>query len=221
MFTFGPSSRGADADQFWGNVVLLMTGRGTNGSTVFTDKSSIARTLTTVGNAQVSTTNSKFGSGCALYDGTGDSVTAPDSNDFRFGTGDFTVEAWVRLASLGSFRNIVRFEASSPPYHLRINSANQVEWGTTGNIVNTVGTLLQDVWYHCAASRQGSTVRAFLDGVGNPATNSTDLSGTGGTMHIGGSSFVMNGRLEDVRITKGVARYTSNFTPPPGPFPLG
>lgn len=215
----GILSASSAADPYFANVVLLCHGNGTNGQTTFTDSSSSAKTLTRLGDAQVTTTDAKFGNGCILFDGTGDRVSAADSNDFRFGTGDFTIEAWVRLATTGAFRGIVRFEASGTSYHLRVTSGNALSWGTSADSI-TVGSLAANTWYHCAVARASGSLRVFLDGSSStPLTFTTDLSGTSGTFYIGGNTFLWNGRLEEVRVTKGVARYTANFVPPTAPFP--
>lgn len=211
---------GAGPDPYISNVVLLCHGNGTNGQTTFTDSSPVGRALTRLGDAQVSTTDSKFGGGCILFDGTGDRVSASDSADFRFGTGDFTIEAWARLASTGAFRGIVRFEASGTPYHLRVTSGNLLSWGTTSDsVTSSPATLSANVWYHCAVTRASGSVRVFLNGSSStPTTFTTDLSGTSGTFYIGGNGFLWDGRIEEVRVTKGVARYTANFVPPTAPF---
>lgn len=206
-------------DPYFSFVGLLVHGNGTNGQTTFTDNSVSAKTLTTLGDAQVTTTGSKWGNGCMLFDGTGDAVTAADSNDFRFGTGDFTMEAWVYLAAVGAFREIFRFEASGISYHLRVTTAGALSFGTSGDTVIQNG-LSASTWYHVAVTRQSSLCRTFIDGVmgASPVTVANDFNGTAGTFYIGGNTFKWSGRIEDARITKGVARYTSSFTPPTAPF---
>jgi hypothetical protein len=85
-------------DPNFASVVLLVGFDGSDGSTTFTDESGAAHALTAVGNVQVDTAQSKFGGASGLFDGAGDAITAADSAAWHFGTGDFTVEAWVRFS---------------------------------------------------------------------------------------------------------------------------
>ena len=95
------------------NVSLLLHGNGTNGSTTITDSSPTPKTVTAVGNAQISTAQSKFGGASIAFDGTGDYATVPSASAFDFGTADFTVEAWVyrnnsdNIALFSIKRNVV------------------------------------------------------------------------------------------------------------------
>jgi hypothetical protein len=87
------------ADPFFASVVLLaVNDNAADGTTTFIDQSASAKTLTTVGNAQYDTAQAAPGmTSSGLFDGTGDALTALDSDDWSFGSGDFTVEAFVRF----------------------------------------------------------------------------------------------------------------------------
>ena len=82
-------------DPYADNVSLLLNGNGDNGSTTFTDSSSYGHTVTPVGDAPLSTTHSKFGGASMYFDGSGDYLSIPDSDQFEIGSGEFPFEAWV------------------------------------------------------------------------------------------------------------------------------
>jgi hypothetical protein len=202
---------------------------GTNGSTTFTDSSSNAFTVTANGNAQISTAQSKWGGASGSFDGTGDYLSVASNAAFYFGTGDFTLEAWIRFNSVpGSSASIVSAEGSGGMFFGYIKQLYYTEgWGIGRTAVDwdflTGATASTGTWYHVAVSRSGTTMRFFVDGtqVGSSfnTSQSFDLSTT--NLNIGGQSSgnYLNGYIDDLRITKGVARYTANFTPPAAAFP--
>jgi hypothetical protein len=231
-------------DPNFSNVSLLLHGDGTNGSTTITDNSPSPKTVTAVGNAQISTAQSKFGGASIAFDGNGDYLTAPVNAAFEFGTGDFTVEAWIRIASFagnGSIVNVAslgRGANGGAPlitcgWFFRVEAATIIFYrydGTTETNLSRSYTFSTNTWYHVAATRAGTSLRLFVDGVqqGAAFTNSVSYNriATGGSqdLHVGrglfGSSgtYELNGNIDDLRITK-AARYTANFTPPTAPFP--
>jgi len=83
------------ADPYYNNVSLLLHGDGANGSTTIVDSSTSPKTVTAVGNAQISTAQSKFGGASLAFDGAGDYLTIPDDSSFDFGFNDFTIEGWI------------------------------------------------------------------------------------------------------------------------------
>jgi hypothetical protein len=222
----------APVDEYYDNVSLLLHGDGTNGSTTITDSSLTPKTVTAVGNAQISTAQSKFGGASIAFDGTGDYLEAPHSNDYNFGSGDFTIEFWLWTGQTS---------AGTPVGHRSGGGANNTNWLLQTNLVaNKISLFLSDgtnyqvnglvstssinnsQWRHIAASRSGSTIRLFIDGVvENTATWAGSISSTSRVLQVGYDAAVsfLNGYIDDLRITKGVARYTSNFTPPTESFP--
>lgn len=188
--------------------------------------------LETVGNAQISTSVKKYGTGSMAFDGTDDRLTSATSPNIAFGTGDFTVEAWIYTNTLSGERGFIQtsdtagglktsyttgilFAIGVSPYTLNVNVGNtNVSSGTTYLAINT--------WYHVAVTRSSGSVRLFINGtlVGGPTTITANL--TGQNVCIGGyynTSYLWNGYIDDLRITKGFARYTSNFTAPTAAFP--
>jgi len=213
-------------DQYYNSCSLLLHFNGSNGSTTFTDNSPSPKTATPTGNAQISTAQSKFGGASLLLDGSGDYLTLASNAAFGTGTGNFTIEFWMYPVSV----------ASGYAFDNRTGGALQSVLGYfsaagsftfTGGIITTGITktgITANSWYHVACVRNGSTVYLFFDGVsagtdsiGGSANSSNPL--TIGSKYDGTTGF--NGYIDDFRFTKGVARYTGNFTPPSSQFPDG
>lgn len=219
-------------DIYRGNTVLGLHMDGTNTSTTVTDICGHA--MTAFGNAQISTAQSKFGGASCLFDGTGDYVSTPDSVDWAFGSGDFTIEAWVRPANFSAAMDIMAQRNSAVLTDL---------WGfriagTTGalqfyanaastSIISrtTTATLTAAAWSHVAAVRSSGATYLYINGSPAAATgadSSIALADTAALLYIGcgheAAVNPFNGYIDDVRITKGVARYTGSFTPPTAAF---
>jgi hypothetical protein len=178
--------------------------------------------LETVGNAQVSTSVKKYGTGSLAFDGTGDWLTMPSSPNLILGSGDFTIEAWLYPGSQPSaFNSIVGANsANGPIFNLRgsgTSTSISLNPFGSGDIFNVNYTFTQDTWVHVAVTRAGTSVRLFINGTqtGSTVTDSTNFTVaiTSVAMADSGSQ-VYRGNIDDLRITKGVARYTANFTPP-------
>jgi len=227
------SSSLASADPDFANVSLLLHMDGANGSTTFLDSSVPAKTVTAFGNAQISTTDPRFGTGCGLFDGSSDRISVPHSADFDFGSGDLTIEFYIRPAVIGGDRNIIgkRVGTNFGPFSVVITPAGKVNArfssnGTTWGIDIVGATTLSTTSYqHVAVTRSCTSFRLFVDGIlDGSATMSGALVASTEAVWIGDNSLGtagLNGRLDELRITKGVARYTAGFTPPTAPFPDG
>ena len=189
--------------------------------------------LETVGNAQISTTQSKWGGSSMYFDGTGDYLVAPDTTLMEFGSGNFTVEAWVRFNTLPSNTGIqaivYKWDGSTQKsWAMYIyNNAGTYQfyftYTTNGSTnVNPVGnvTISTNTWYHFAVSRSGADLKLFLDGTQVGSTHNIGTSSIfGGTAPItvgayGSGTDPLNGYIDDLRITNGYARYTTSFVPP-------
>jgi hypothetical protein len=213
------------------NTVLLLKGDGTNGSTTILDSSKVAggpKTVTAFGNAQISTAQSKFGGASIFFDGTTDYLTAA-STDFVFGTNDFTIECWVRTSSTaddGIFQisnNSGGFKTTNESGPLMGINAGILRFAlNSGDAVTSTGATINDAqWHHIAMSRSGTSLKAFVDGI-TVSTVANSINCTGQFLCVAGyysTTFTLNGNIDDFRITKGIARYTANFTPPTAPFP--
>lgn len=181
--------------------------------------------LETVGNAQISTSVKKYGTGSLAFDGTGDWLLVSNNTNLQLGTGNFTVEAWVYLSATGSARGLVGKGTSTTGWLLSTNSSDQIvfTYGTT--TLTSSSALSANTWTHVAVVREGTgtnQTKIYIGG-SNVATGtvSTDFNQTSvmyvGADRTGGSA--LNGYIDDLRITKGYARYTSTFTPPTAAFP--
>lgn len=210
------------SDPYFANVKLLLHANGSNGSTSFIDSSNSARTITAAGNAQISTTDPKFGTGAALFDGFADSLSAPASVDWAFGTGDFTVEYWLKSTSS---TNQQYFAIPATNGWAILIFGGLIYWQssyTVTNLYSRTPTFLDGNWHHLAHCRSGTNHRFFVDGtqVGSTVTDASNYNISGTALAIGSAGGLhYNGRMDDIRITKGVARYTSNFTAPTTAFP--
>jgi hypothetical protein len=190
--------------------------------------------LETVGNAQISTSVVKYGTGSLAFDGTGDRLTAPASPNIAFGTGDFTVEAWIYTNTLSGERGFLQTSDTAGGLKTSYTTGIVILLDASPNfgrvITNVGGTnvtsgstyIATNTWYHVALTRASGSVRLFINGtlVGGPTTITTDL--TGQNICVGGyynTSYLWNGYIDDLRITKGYARYTANFTPPTAALP--
>jgi len=180
--------------------------------------------LETVADAQISTTQSKFGGASLYFDGNGDSLTAPNNQSVAFGTGNFTVEFWAYcLDTSSNSRNIFDTRSSNTSGNGMFfansgTSSFAFGYGLSPYTLLTVGGRVNNQWQHVAVVRSGSTITIYVDGVSQGTlTNSTNWSDSNlrisGFVDTQSSIYAYYGYLDDFRITKGIARYTSNFTP--------
>ena len=184
--------------------------------------------LETVGNAQISTTQSKFGGSSMYFDGTGDWLNLPNSQNLTFGTGDFTIEFWIRPSSVSTaLQQIFTTDTSATPNTnaLFINFRSGADIAKIALTNNTTqfaisSALSANTWYHIAVVRSSGSSKIYVDGVGGTAVTCT-VDFVTVAPNIGyGATANLTGYLDDFRITKGYARYTSNFTPHTAAFPL-
>jgi hypothetical protein len=216
-------------------VVLLCHFDGTNGSTTFTDVSPSAHTLTNVGNtALVSTTNPKFGTGCTSFTaGSGTRIEANYSADFNFGAGQFTLEAWVYYTvapGAGTQAFLTQWPGGASTnigwYFGMVGGQLTFFYSTTGTDNPGPGaayTPTLNTWIHYAVDRDASNVlRVYANGVViASATAAVTFFASTRNVNIGcndTSAQGLTGIMDEVRITKGTARYGGAFTPPTAPF---
>jgi hypothetical protein len=182
--------------------------------------------LETVGNAQISTTQSKWGGSSMKFDGTGDWLYQPYSVLFPFGTGDFTIEWWMNPdASQNNLSGIFNFQSGTTYFiaHNNITSYPNLitvfvdAYGAGTRVLTGTTTLSAGTWYHVAITRASGTWRLFVNGFieGSTYSNSADPVPSNSTFYVGqGNATGYKGYIDDMRVTKGVARYITNFTPP-------
>lgn len=215
---------------------LLLHGNGADASTALADSSWYnTKTITVAGGAQVDTAQSKFGGGSILFDGSGDYITCMDSGDYAFGSGDFTIDLWVRVSSLpGAYDAIFSDRQGSGSFYyghvLWITDANKLHysWYDTDHSAHSVtadNAMAANTWYHVAVVRSGGTLTMYINGVAQATTASVTgktMYDTGVVLYFGTDgaygTYDFAGWLEEVRISKGIARWTANFTPPTVPY---
>ena len=215
---------GTVIDPLRSSTSLLLRGNGTNGSTSFTDESPNGLTVTVGGNAQISTSAKKYGTGSISFDGTGDYLAIAPSSTFTMGTGDFTFEMWAyQLTAKDCTYFEIRDDAGGTnAIGIGARAANTIfAWINGSFVLTSSSTISLNTWNHIACTRIGATVTLYCNGVSfGTVTNSTNISCTNASvagpidLRDTSSSWKFNGYIDDLRITKGYARYTSNFTPP-------
>lgn len=232
------ASVGGGGDPHWANVVLLLHCDGSDGGTTFTDSSSVSNLMTSSMQAKTSTAQFKFGTASGDFDGTADTVSCPFSSSFNMGTGDYTIEFWLRPRTVASYK--VVFAISEPTqsgfalYHIFQNSSGVIGVGTvptTGggnpNFSSSSGALTADVWQHVAISRSAGTTKIYVGGVEVASATGITFPTDPNLAFVAIGDFAngysvfnsYDGYIDDVRVTKGVARYTAGFTPPSAAFP--
>lgn len=205
------------------NTSLLL-----NGTNAGIYDNAIKNDLETVGNAQVSTSVTKFGTGSMSFDGTGDWLTLPSSQQLAQNTGNFTYEFWLYPTTS---TNQYVFTTGATPDWISSDGVSIVIY--TGSFYFSCGSTYTtggsgtaptlNVWQHIALVRNGTTVTLYKDGVAASVTLTSSANLTGTKMLVGTGTAAtwssLNGYIDDLRVTKGIARYTANFTPPTAAFP--
>jgi hypothetical protein len=203
-------------------VLLNFTNAGIFDAAVMND-------LETVGNAQVSTSVVKYGTGSMAFDGSGDYLKYLGTNVAGLGSGNFTIEFWINAPLLNDkFILGLRGGMSGGP-HVTTGgyggtTVGALRWASSaGEILSGTTVITDNTWHHCAIVRNGSIITLYVDGISRGSgTDTTAFNGNGGQILIGENDLGTNtftGYLDDLRITKGAARYISNFTPPPARMP--
>lgn len=213
------------ADPYFNSVSMLVgNDNAANGSGTFVDQSSFARTISKVGAPTY--TNSTAPSGMTTVidlTNTSNYLTVAGAAALSF-PGDVTVECMVNFqATYPKVAYAANATANSNLYSWASNGRLNFYDGTNRNL--GVSTFSTGVWRHFAWVRSGTTLTGYVDGVAEstPYTTSSDLGSSTGTHFIGNDAFGGGDHLRAficcLRVTKGVARYTANFTPPSLPFP--
>lgn len=214
---------------------LLMHNTGIDTSTTFIDSELLPKTITANGNAQLDTAQSKFGAASGLFDGDGDYLTLLDSDDWYFGTDDFTIDGWFRFSDVTSDDVIAsQYVDANNNWYIRKYSNNKLYMRFRSGgvdqgyyVMTNTSTMVNNTWYHLAFVRSGSTGYMFIDGVSQTLTELTAF-GTNSLPNIAAvlqisrlgstNTYDYYGWIDELRISKGFAHWTSNFTPPLGQY---
>jgi hypothetical protein len=193
---------------------------GTDASTTFTDSSfTNQKTVTANQNAQIDTAQKKFGTASGLFDGDGDNLTVPDHADWDFGTGDYTVDFQVRWASVGTTTLVERYGST---FDFKIQYASGTVYvyemsNGSNNFISGTWTPSQDTWYHIAVVRTSGATKLFIGGVEKASDTLGQNISASSNLYIGSnasSAQSLNGWMDEFRIVKGTAVWTTGFTAP-------
>lgn len=219
-------------------TVLMLHCNGKDGSTALIDSSSQGHIVAANGSSQIDTAQSKFGGASCLFDGgfkyffsyrDSETLSVPDSDDWDFGSGDFTIDFWVYFDKTGdqwsSEANLVSQHLDADNYW-KINYHSTFYWlfayvrGGIQQIGMRGGTRPSaEAWHHVAVVRNGNKWNLYVDGTSVANAASSDaMPSLNVQLYIGGHNFIIHqnlkGWMDEIRISKGKARWTSDFTPP-------
>jgi len=226
-------SVGVSADGIDEYTKLMLHLDGTDNSTTdadFIDSSASEHTVTQEGDAKLENTEKKFGVTSGYFDGTGDYLTVPDSEDFNFGSGNFTIDMWIYPEELASNMFVAQRQDSTHVWYFYITSTeNYIRFmvyitstQVTFNIEDAGLTL--NTWQHIALVRSNDDYYFFVDGVkkSDAYNNIYSIPDLASNIIIGAQNDNehFKGYMDEVRISKGVARWTANFTPDTSPYSL-
>lgn len=220
------------------SLLLLMENYSVVNST------SASRLVTLFGNTTISTAQFPTGMDRSIYfDGNGDYLTIPDNADFNMGTSSFTLECFIYLSSApGTFATIINKDGKNavswPQYALYVNNNYRVNFSlssvpnTTPSptvLITGATTLALNTWYHVAATRVGTSATLWVNGVSDGTSSSVPSTLNNGArpLYVGwedrttaDTAFNFPGYISNLRLVKGAAIYTANFTTPSAPLPL-
>ena len=175
-------------------------------------------TMTAYGNAQKSTTQKEFGTASAYLDGSGDYLTAPDSDSWDFGAGDFTLEGWFRFSGASGYIDLFDVGSFSTGVNVYLSTAgSNITCAVKGATFASPFVPGLNQWYHIAVVRNSGLCKIYVNGSnisGAGAILAGDVTGLTNGVKIGyGESGYFNGYVDEVRISD-TARWTSNFAAP-------
>ena len=199
------------------NTSLLLLGTNT-GIQDATGKNDII----TYGSAKTQSNTVKYGTGALSFDGAGSSMYVPSNVKFGFGTGNFTIEFWLYLNATTTQTIFSELSTGSTQVvpHIYYSNASGIRYFVNGADVITGGALSTGTWYHIAVCRSSGSTKMFINGTQTGSTYTDSNNYLSSTPIILGDydipptgTSTLNGYIDDLRITNGVARYTANFTP--------
>lgn len=228
-------------DPYFANVSLLLTGQGTAGSTAIVDSSPNAWAVTNGSNrVTYSATSPQIGTTSMRFPGTGNYLRIPQVGVANVGTGNFTIEAWMKFDSVSTTQTLlwfngvldgngyagIRVDISTTygPVFRHYLSSTAGSWRTTSLVTTT--SMSTNTWYYWTMVRNGATITVYVNGVAEATYNiaANSIYSNVAENWIGAKNFgtagspsvnqPMAGYIEQLRFTTGVARYTTNFTPP-------
>jgi len=221
------------------NINQLSTANKIKGSLITFDGDDLSTSIrdllgkpwSVIGNAKLSSTSPKYGSASLSLDGAGDGINTPHHSDFDFGSGDFTIDFWLKTTRNSGYPTLLikRGSGSTWAWNLLHSDGYGLEfwvhsYSASGCILRMSSNYWDGVWHHHAIVRSGSLFSAYFDGskqIGGSNIYERTWEGTianlSGSPTIGYDSTTgrsVLGNIDEFRIIKGVALWTENFTPP-------
>lgn len=207
----------ANADTF---TTLLVHSDTYLGDTSFVDSSDSNHALSSYGNVSHSTSDFKFGTSSIYFDGSHSYISVPNSIDWEFGVGDFTIDFWVK--PLASQNNQVFFTIPTQGsiYSVAIQHYQSTVYVYDGSTYHVTGVAaIYDAWQHYAYVRSGDTITIYRNGSSIYSfTKTNPINGTAVNIGNTDSAGSVKGYIDEFRISKGIARWTVDFTPPTSPY---
>ncbi|GEM_PF-4992714 len=212
---------------------LMLHCDGAQGSASFTD-SAMSKAVITA-NTITTTANGVFGGASALFNGTASYLSAADSDDWNFGTGDFSIDSWIRLTSLDATQMIVsQRDDNANFFNFNINNEGGGRYSLRFQARNTTAYVMDAVaffpsfslntWYHVAAVRSGDNLLLYINGSlisTAPFTDTKSIDNFTDSLNIGRRAdgvLYFNGNIDELRVSKGIARWAADFTPSSNPY---
>jgi hypothetical protein len=215
---------------------LLIHSDDSDGSVAFNDTSvGGGYAVTSYGNTHHEVDQHKFGATAIQFDGTGDYLTVPASDDWNLGSGDFTIDFWILTTSSVSYECALNRPSSSSftsgNYALLYNqgTANGLmafwcaDYSSSSAMLVATTSIRDGGWHHIAVVRNGTSWKLYIDGTAEASrTSSLSIGTSAQALYIGNDrNFAprdMAGYIDELRVSKGIARWTSDFTPPTEPY---
>lgn len=242
-----PLGQQTGGDLEWANVSLLMPMVGTDEDTTAPDESLLDNDGTILNGGKLDDAVLRYSATSLLLDGSNDHIAQPDIDGYDFGTGDFTIECDIYWGGADNDYQCILASAAATyvtganylimygPTAPLTADRNRIAFGgqnldpSNEWVVRSTSTLSTNTWYHIGVSRVGGTMYLAIDGTvedTNGNTSAIDMS-FNGNMYIGrngwdaGTSSYFDGRIANLRITKGVGRFSASYTAPTEAFPIG
>lgn len=216
------------------NTVLLLHFDGAGAA--MNDSAAIPNAITVLGDTFQSATTSKFGGKAGFFDGNGDSLSIAENGAFDLGAGDFTVDAWVYPTTLGGdgWHEIIScYSTTLPRWQLIIHSTGYLQTnindGSADHVcASAAGDVTANQWTHVALVRSGNTLKLYRNGAQVQSCGLTQqVNCSASDIRVGrghtanGGPHYLFGYLNELRVSKGVARWTAPFTPPTAAYGSG